>query len=317
MLLLGVLTLILAIFFTRKDCRNLRNGMLFAFSILFFMITIQMKCFSMSFYESVLWIIEKPNLVIIQIIAILLIYNAILIKKVRSPWLDFFSFIVGVGLLLLIYYHKKIFSANITLIIQMILFYFTVTFIGFCINSIIYWCKPKKKDWDVIIVLGAGLIDGKRVTRLLANRLKKAKTVYDQMEKKPRIIVSGGKGKDEQISEAQAMKEYLLQLGIQEDEIIMEDKSTNTFENMKFSKEIIEKMNENVSRIAFVTNNFHVLRAAYYTKKVGLQAEGISCKTLPYYFPNSYIREYIAIIARYPKIMVGYIIFCLVLCWLV
>lgn len=96
-----------------------------------------------------------------------------------------------------------------------------------------------------------------------------------QLEKgsHPKIIVSGGQGSDELVSEAFAMKKYILSQNIPEEDIIMEDKSTTTYENLKFSKVIMDNTKEKYSCI-FVTNNYHVFRASIFARKTGLKAHG-------------------------------------------
>ncbi len=129
---------------------------------------------------------------------------------------------------------------------------------------------------------------------------------FRQAKKKATFVVSGGQGKDEIVSEAFAMKQYLLQQGIPKEQIMLEDQSKNTYENMKFSKELIELQQKSYTCL-FVTSNFHVLRAAILAKKVGLDAQGVGGKTALFYLPTAFIREYLAIIFNYRKLMVAYI----------
>ena len=74
------------------------------------------------------------------------------------------------------------------------------------------------------------------MTPLLKRRVDKALAIYYKCKKKPKIVVSGGKGSDEKISEAEAMANYLFSKGIARNQVILEKKSTNTYENLKFSK---------------------------------------------------------------------------------
>ncbi len=142
---------------------------------------------------------------------------------------------------------------------------------------------------DVIIVLGKGL-DGDRVLPDLANRLDKAVEYY---EKNPDaiIVVSGGKGSDEKISEAIAMERYLLSENIPAERIIKEDKSTSTHENFMFSNRIIEeRLGENYTA-AFVTNKFHIFRAEKYAQEAGVNANHLGADTQWHSIPANYMRE--------------------------
>ena len=91
------------------------------------------------------------------------------------------------------------------------------------------------KQYDLIMVLGAGIFTEK-VTPMLAERLNRALSVYQHQTDKCKILVSGGQGPDEPISEALAMQRYLIQHGVPQSSIIMESQSTNTFENFYYSK---------------------------------------------------------------------------------
>lgn len=176
--------------------------------------------------------------------------------------------------------------------------YIIFTFSSLFIYSQLYKILPKDKNCDYIIIHGAGLIDGERVSPLLAGRVDKAIEVFNCSGETAKIVASGGQGHDEKISEAQAMKNYLLEHGISSDHIILEDKSTTTLENMQFSKQILDQLQPNY-RTIFVTNDYHVFRTGTYARKVGLNADGVGCKTAFYYWPNAFIREYIAIMVKY------------------
>ena len=88
-------------------------------------------------------------------------------------------------------------------------------------------------DFDYVIIHGAGLLKGNRISKLLSDRLDKAIDIYHKEPTPPVLIPSGGKGSDEKLSEAEAMEKYLLEKGIPADKIIREDKSATTFENLR------------------------------------------------------------------------------------
>lgn len=185
----------------------------------------------------------------------------------------------------------------------MLAVYILYTFTSLFLYSMFYRILPKNKNCDFIIVHGAGLLDGYRVSPLLAGRLEKGIEIYEKSGQKANIIVSGGKGSDEQMSEAEAMKNYLIENGIDEKHIVLENKSRNTLENLSFSKKIMDDMKENYSCI-FVTSDYHVFRTGNYAKKVGLKIDGVGCKTAFYYWPNAFIREYIALMLKYKKALI-------------
>ncbi len=153
-----------------------------------------------------------------------------------------------------------------------------------------------KYDKDYVIILGSKVGSDGEVTPLLRGRIDRAiKFAKDQKENNNKDIIyipSGGQGKDEVISEAEAIKNYLIKQGIDKKHIIIENKSTSTYENMKFSKNIIDKEKKD-AKIAFSTTNYHVFRSAVIANSQGIDIEGMGSKTKWYYYSNALIREFI------------------------
>lgn len=156
---------------------------------------------------------------------------------------------------------------------------------------------PEDKPVDVLIVLGAGL-RGENVSTTLASRLDAAAD-YVENNSETKIIVSGGQGADELISEALAMKRYLLDKGVSEEMILMENQSTSTEENLKFSKLLLPGS----GRIGVVTSNYHMFRAKFIAEKHFEAVEGISAKSPLLSLGNYMIRESIAIVNEWRKDM--------------
>lgn len=149
---------------------------------------------------------------------------------------------------------------------------------------------------DYLVVLGAQ-VRGTRITSPLAYRLDRA---YDYLNQNPdtMVVVSGGQGTGEDISEAEAMESYLIDLGIDESRIIKEDQSTNTEENIANSMKLIQAdwQEEEEPTYGVVTNNFHVFRAVAICHKMGYDVDGISAKLNPKILPNYMLREFFAIV---------------------
>ncbi|MBQ2401449.1 MAG: YdcF family protein, partial [Lachnospiraceae bacterium] len=164
----------------------------------------------------------------------------------------------------------------------------------------------KRIRCDYIIVHGCGLKNGESVTPLLKGRVDKAVQIYRKSKELAKIVVSGGQGPDEKISEAQAMKNYLLEIGIAEDDIILEEQSKTTYENLKNVRDLLD-VGGKKNRYIFVTNNYHVFRTSLFARKLKMKAQGVGCKTAGYYWPSAFIREYIAIMVHY-KWVVAFIV---------
>ena len=167
-----------------------------------------------------------------------------------------------------------------------------------------------RKDQDYIIVLGAGLVDG-NVSPLLAKRVDRAADFYKEQKKTappPKLIMSGGQGPNEPRPEAFAMAEYAIEKGVPESDIILESKSANTLQNMRFSKEILDDISKGTPyKAIYATSGFHLLRAGIYARKAGMNIGGIGSKTAFYYLPAAMLREYIAYSVIHRKINIAFI----------
>ena len=172
--------------------------------------------------------------------------------------------------------------------------YVSLTFLSFLFYCLFLQIIPVKRDFDYVIIHGSGIRNDGTVTKLLADRCDKAIEIYRRDPTPPYLIPSGGQGKDEVCSEAEAMKRYLLEKGIPADHILMEDQSTTTMENIRNSKAIIDAR-EGRKYTALVTSNYHVYRAMRYARTARLKAVGIGSRTASYYFPSALIREFIAV----------------------
>ena len=145
---------------------------------------------------------------------------------------------------------------------------------------------------DYMIVLGAQW-KANGPSYVLQKRLDKA-VEYLNANPDTKVIVSGGQGGNEHITEAQGMQGYLVAAGIEQERILMEDKSTNTYENLVFSSALLDEAKD---RVVLVTNNFHVFRATAIAHKQGyMQVEGLAAGSYPGMVPNNLLREFFGVI---------------------
>ena len=217
--------------------------------------------------------------------------------------------------------------------------WFSFTFMALLFYSWVYRLLPRRRQYDYIIIHGAGL-DGPRPTPLLAGRIDKALELWNKQHQHGKFVVSGGQGADEIVSEAQAMRDYLLEKGVPADAILMEDKSTTTWENLRYSLAIInadratgvdatssaavassgdvtttasdastsnDAPADSEFTTAVVTSDFHVFRCAEYAHNLGIKADGIGSHTKGWYWPTAFIREFIAITKAHlwPYLVIG------------
>ena len=121
------------------------------------------------------------------------------------------------------------------------------------------------------------------------------------MRQEPELVLSGGQGSDEKISEARAMYNYLENKGFPTGKVILEERSRTTYENLKNVRNMLDTERKK-HRYIFVTNDYHVFRTSLFARKLKMKAEGVGCRTAAYYWPSAFIREYIAVMVIFRKV---------------
>ncbi len=254
-------------------------------------------------------------ILVLTLIIVLAIYsiitNIILIYKEGFRLQNILGILFGISILLTsignqLFYlsHKNIELSRNELVIKrfidmgfncVLCYFYCLTIATIYCNIMAARHKPNF-DKDFIIVLGSRIRKDGTLTPILKGRVDKAiEFSKKQKEKNNRDIIfipSGGKGEDEIISEAEAMKNYLIENGIDESNIIVENRSINTYQNMKYSKELIDQKHK--GNIIFSTTNYHVFRSGVIANNQGIDCEGIGSTTKWYFYTNALIREFIA-----------------------
>lgn len=212
---------------------------------------------------------------------------------------SYFGFIIGTVTLLLGIFTPKLFSNSrkpvryifrAVLIIYAVLAAYAVTLSVFMIANMND--APENDGSRTAVVLGCQVRrDGPSL--MLSRRIDAAYN-YLSADTKADCIVSGGKGDNEHISEAEAMYEALINDGISKSRITKEDKSSSTYENLLFSKQILED-NGKPLRIAIVTDGFHQWRARLQAESLGYDVKCVSAATPWYLIPVYWVREWFAL----------------------
>lgn len=179
--------------------------------------------------------------------------------------------------------------------------YFECMIIGVIISYILVSKIQPLPNKDYIIILGCGIEKDGTPTPLLRGRIDRALAFReDQLAKTGKeltFVPSGGRGGDEIISESESMSRYLRTKGIPAERILREDQSTNTFENMKFSKALIQERNPQ-GNVIFSTNTYHVFRSGIFASKVNMRSIGIGAKSPWYFWPNALVREFVGLLTE-------------------
>lgn len=189
------------------------------------------------------------------------------------------------------------FQAQIIMFITYMVSYIPFALFGAWLSNDICYKSPREPERGYIIALGCGLLPDGTATPLLKSRLDAAIKAYDGGDRAAKIIVSGGQGPDEVVSEARAMASYLVSQGVPESDILLEEASRTTEENLRFSQAIINERG-GAERVTIATSDYHCLRAAMFARKLGINARCVGGHTPAFFYPASFFREYIALISR-------------------
>lgn len=203
------------------------------------------------------------------------------------------------------------------LFIVFVICYFEVYFVATVIMGYLAAKQVPKYDKDYIIILGCSIDKRGGLLPLLKGRTNRAvKYAWEQeidTGKRLKFVPSGGQGSDEVTSEGSAVEAYLLEHGVEQTEIFPEKESRNTYENFLYSKRIIDELDPE-AKICFATTNYHMYRSGLIAKRMGIDVEGIASKTKWYFWPNGFIREFIAILKMEIRFHVISILFLALLC---
>ncbi len=251
---------------------------------------------SFSFFS----MLTLPCIVILSIYGV--ITNIVLIKKEGFNYRNLLSIFIGLFALLGLFGSQSIYLITkkliltrdelvikklIDIVINVILSYFYSIIIATLYCNVKAANHIPEYNKDFVIILGSKIKNDGSLTPLLKGRVDKAidfgKKQYNSNKKKIVYVPSGGKGNDEVIAEARAIANYLKENGIDKEHIIIEDKSTNTIENMTFSKQKIDKVKKNAN-ICFSTTNYHVFRSGTIANNCGVDCEGMGSKTKWYLY---------------------------------
>ncbi len=289
-----------------RDRRRLRNGFYLLMTLIFigFGLMIMLASVSRDAASTVAFGLVLLIPVFIFALAIFLIGNGVTVLRREGLRLaNLLSLLTGVALIGLIVFDivtlqtrlvpLELVGGTITGVFGYVAFLFTC----YLLYSIVYGRIRPRGAVDFVVVLGSGLLGGRRVPPLLASRLDRGRAAFDTAVAKgrqPMLITSGGQGSGEGVPESHAMADYLVERGVPRDRILLEDRSRTTEQNLTFSREIMLARQPKY-RCVVVTNNFHVLRAALVAKKTKVNGQVIGSRTAFYFWPSATIREFVAI----------------------
>lgn len=253
--------------------------------------------------------------IVIVFCILLIISNLALLRHERPRFQNFlglllgFLLILGEGIYYLIYSNfnkvpssKHLIASTVINIIGITFTYAECVLFSSVICGIHAAKYVPKPDRDYILILGCGFRKDGSLPPLLKGRVDKAMEFWRKQKestgKEAVVIPSGGQGENECMAEAEAMYRYMVASGFPDKLIIRENQSANTYQNMTFSKKIIETVSPVGKDIktAFVTTNYHVFRSGVWAGLAGLKAEGLGSRTKWWYWPNAFVRECVGLL---------------------
>ncbi len=243
---------------------------------------------------------------------IFLIGGAILVKREGFRFRNILSFGLAVGLIIFDLVFPRLFdvrergaAACVYWFLTLISIYFVIQLASFGLANLFNLIHVRKNHGlDYVVVLGAGLIQGKP-SPLLKNRIQKGIGVW-RNNPGSKLIFSGGQGGDEPVSEGRAMAEYAIGEGVPKEAVLIEEKSRNTEENLQFSLALAKEDAGKERELSFgvATTSYHVMRALTISRRLHMRCVGFGAKTKFYYTLNAFLREYIGYFRDSRKIQV-------------
>jgi uncharacterized SAM-binding protein YcdF (DUF218 family) len=245
------------------------------------------------------------------LVAVYLVANGVtMLRRESVRPANLLSLLVGVGIIAVIGFRlaTPLTSSDelaLSATIVMLLFgYVSFQCVSFVLYAFLYGRLRVLRNADFVVVLGSGLLDGGQVPPLLASRLDRGHEVFRALAARgsdPVLIVSGGKGGDEQVSEADAMAGYLAARDFPMDRIEREDQSANTEQNLANSEAIMDRLRPGGTCV-IVTSNYHVFRTAMIARRIGVRGQVTGARTAGYYWPSATLREFAAVFFSYKAV---------------
>lgn len=180
---------------------------------------------------------------------------------------------------------------------------YAASLVGYCRASL-----HRARHADTLVVLGAGLVNGNQVGRILGARLDTALALAKRQSSPVTLLVTGGQGSDETVSEAAAMAAYLQAHGFPADRIVQETAATNTLTNLFNSQRLWVKLPQQGGRVVLITSSYHLFRTQILAHHLGIRCPGVPAPTRWAYLPMAWAREFLAILMLHPRLHRGVLV---------
>lgn len=267
----------------------------------------------------VVLVMALSPLLALALVAFLLVNGSQMLRKEGRSLGNLLSLLAGVGILtamalalgLLVWNHSLL---PLSVWLALAGGWVALLFFGYVGYGVLYQRLARSSKPDYIVTLGSGLI-GDRVPPLLAGRIDGALELYRRERaagRHPLLVMSGGKGSDEKVAEAVAMGRYALDRGIPAEDLLLEDQSATTEQNLRLTTDVVRadpRLGTEAHGVA-VTSNYHAMRAALLASEIGVPVQVVGTRTADYFWPSAMLREFVAVMKGSWPLQV--LVFCLV-----
>ncbi|MER5883322.1 YdcF family protein [Streptomyces sp. NPDC001941] len=311
---LAALFLLLFCAGVRKDRRRFSNAVLLGLVVLFLvpaLLTTLVRYDTPLVQVPVMLALLLAGLGFLVLPCLLVANGVTMVRKEGRRLSNLLSLLAGVtiflliGLAVLAATHHSTVLVGLSATALAVAAYVSFLFLCFVGYAFLYGRQKVAGDLDYVVVLGSGLLGGDRVPPLLASRVDKGRAVYEAQARRggraPVLLMSGGQGPDELLPESHAMADHLIERGVPPQDVEREDRSRTTDENLRFSREIMERGTPGY-RCVIVTNNFHAFRAALTARRHGVNGQVVGAPTAAYFWPSATLREFAAVFVQHRKV---------------
>lgn len=309
-LILAIVLGCVYVYLRRKDARMLRNGIVLVAACWFALLgttEILAQWFPWTSWIA-LAIVALSPFAIVVLAGFLISNGATMMRNEGRSLGNLLSLLAGVALLglpvfaLLLVMTLNPVAIGLAALLFFLCSYFGVVFVVFLAYAVAYGKMKHTMAPAAVVILGSQIINGK-VPPLLRSRLDKGLEIYRESSTgtSPLLIPSGGQGADETRPEGVAMAEYLVAAGAPQHHVVAEDRAVNTAQNLKFSAAVAREEGRD-GALVVVTNNYHVLRAALLSRKLGIDAQVVGSPTARYFLPSAFLREFVAILKEHKRL---------------
>ncbi|GAA2096947.1 YdcF family protein [Microlunatus panaciterrae] len=310
-LALGGIFAVLFVSCQARDKRQLRNGVLLVLAAGF---TLNGVVQQLSvWFPWVRWVYLAQVLLVpfgVMVLAAFLVVNGVTMLR-REGWGlgNLLALLAGLVLLLLPaaallgVRSRQPLALGLSALAFFLCCYLGCVFVVFLVYAVVYGRMKHDIEPTAVVILGSQLVDG-AVPPLLAARLDKGLEIYARQHRLGRrvwLVPCGGQGVDEPRTEAAGMAEYLVEHGADPADVLPENHSTNTEENLRFAGQALREAGVDPPYLV-ATNNYHVLRAALLARRLGVPAEVVGAPTAGYYLPNAFLREFAAVLVEHRRL---------------